>query len=85
MPDDGRKPEVIETTVGKLAEAAAELARQGLAPHERIAVLSAEEYARLKRRARRVGLAEELPEEWIEAVRNAKVPAEFAALDAELQ
>ena len=44
-------------------------------------VLSAEEYARLKRRDRRVGLTEE----WIEAVRNAKVPDEFAALDAELK
>ena len=48
-------------------------------------VLSAEEYARLKRRDRRVGLTEELPEEWVEAVRNAKVPDEFAGLDAELK
>jgi PHD/YefM family antitoxin component YafN of YafNO toxin-antitoxin module len=48
-------------------------------------VLPAEEYARLKRRDRRVGLTEDLPEEWIEAVRNAKVPDEFAALDAELK
>ena len=48
-------------------------------------VLSVEEYARLKRRDRRVGLAEDLPEEWVEAVRNAKVPDEFAALDAELK
>jgi PHD/YefM family antitoxin component YafN of YafNO toxin-antitoxin module len=48
-------------------------------------VLSAAEYARLKRRDRRVGLTEELPEEWVEAVRNAKVPDEFAALDAELK
>lgn len=44
-------------------------------------VLSAEEYARLKRRDRRVGLTEE----WVEAVRNAKAPDEFAALDAELK
>ena len=44
-------------------------------------VLSAEEYSRLKRRDRRVGLTEE----WVEAVRNAKVPDEFAALDAELK
>jgi hypothetical protein len=29
-------------------------------------VLSAEEYARLKRRDRRVGLTGELPEEWVE-------------------
>jgi hypothetical protein len=44
-------------------------------------VLSAEEYARLKRRDRCVGLTEE----WVEAVRNGKVPDEFAALDAELK
>ena len=49
--------------------------------HDEFVVLSAEEYARLKRRDRRVGL----PEEWVEAVRNAKVPDEFAALDAELK
>jgi hypothetical protein len=52
---------------------------------EEFVVLSAEEYARLKRRDRRVGLAEDLPEEWVDAVRNAKVPDEFAALDAELK
>jgi hypothetical protein len=82
MPDDVRKTEVVETTV---SEVAAALARQGLDPHERIAVLPADEYARLKRRDRRVGLTEDLPEEWVEAVRNAKVPDEFAALDAELK
>ena len=53
--------------------------------HDEFVVLPAEEYARLKRRDRRVGLAEDLPEEWIEAVRNAKVPDEFATLDAELK
>lgn len=52
---------------------------------EELVVLSVEEYARLKRRDRRVGLTEDLPEEWVEAVRNAKVPDEFAALDAELK
>jgi hypothetical protein len=52
---------------------------------DELVVLSAEEYARLKRRDRRVGLTEELPEEWVEAVRNAKVPDEFAGLDAELK
>ncbi|HEY1241915.1 MAG TPA: type II toxin-antitoxin system prevent-host-death family antitoxin [Bryobacteraceae bacterium] len=50
-----------------------------------LVLLSAEEYARLKRRDRRVGLTEDLPEEWIEAVRNARVPDEFAALDDELK
>jgi prevent-host-death family protein len=50
-----------------------------------LVVMSAEEFARLKRRDRQVGLTAELPEEWIEAVRNAKVPDEFADLDAELK
>ena len=39
----------------------------------------------LLRRDRQVGLTAELPEEWIEAVHNAKVPDEFAHLDAELK
>lgn len=52
---------------------------------EELVVLSVEEYARLKRRDRRVGLTEDLPEEWVEVVRNAKVPDEFAALNAELK
>ncbi len=50
-----------------------------------LVVMSAEEWARLKRRDRHAGLTAELPEEWIEAVRNAKVPEEFAHLDAELK
>jgi len=49
-----------------------------------LVVMSAEEWARLKRLDRRVGLTAELPEEWVEAVRNAKVPDEFTHLDAEL-
>ena len=48
-----------------------------------LVVMSAEEWTRLKRRDRQVGLTAELPEEWVEAVRNAKVPDEFAYLDAE--
>jgi prevent-host-death family protein len=50
-----------------------------------LVVMSAEEWQRLKRRDRQVGLTTELPEEWIEAVRNAKAPDEFAHLDAELK
>jgi PHD/YefM family antitoxin component YafN of YafNO toxin-antitoxin module len=38
-----------------------------------LVVLSAEEYARLKRRDRLVALTGDLPEEWIAAVRGAKV------------
>jgi len=47
--------------------------------------MSADEWARLKRRDRRVGLTAELPAEWVEAVRQAKVPESFAHLDAELK
>jgi prevent-host-death family protein len=43
-----------------------------------LVVMSADEWRRLKRRDRRVGLTTELPDEWVEAVRNAKVPQEFA-------
>ena len=50
-----------------------------------LVVMAAEEWARLKRRDRRVGLAAELPEEWVEAVRRAKVPDEFARLDTDLK
>jgi PHD/YefM family antitoxin component YafN of YafNO toxin-antitoxin module len=69
-----REPVTITTPAGTTPDGRDELV-----------VLSAEEYARLKRRDRRVGLTEELPEEWVEAVRNAKVPDEFAALEAELK
>lgn len=50
-----------------------------------LVVMSTDEWARLKRRDRRVGEAADLPDEWIEAVRNAKVPAEYEHLDAELK
>ena len=50
-----------------------------------LVVMAAEEWERLKRRDRQVGLTTELPEEWVEAVRHAKVPEEFAHLDAELK
>ena len=51
---------------------------------DHLVVVSADEFARLKRRDRQVGLAEELPEEWVEAVEQAKVPDEFSHLNAEL-
>jgi hypothetical protein len=38
MPDDVPKVDVIETTVGKLTEAAAELARRGLDPSDRVTI-----------------------------------------------
>jgi hypothetical protein len=46
--------------------------------------MSADEWIRLQPRDRRVGVTAELPEKWIEAVRQAKVPDEFAHLDADL-
>ena len=50
-----------------------------------LVVMPVEEWERLRRRDRRAGLAGELPKEWFEAVRRAKVPDEFASLDAELK
>ena len=47
--------------------------------------MAAEEWERLRRRDRRAGLTTELPEEWVEAIRHAKVPDEFAHLDSEIK
>ena len=52
---------------------------------ERTVLLSAEEFHRLKRRDRRVIAAGDLSERQIEAIRNAKVPDQFAHLDNELK
>lgn len=71
----------FDALAGKAVEEPVTITRNG---RDHLVVLSAREYARLKRRDRQVGLAEELPEEWIEAVRNAKVPDQFAHLDSEL-
>jgi prevent-host-death family protein len=49
-----------------------------------LVVMSADEWRRLRRRDRQVGLTTELPGEWVEAVRNAKVPEEFAPLDSDM-
>lgn len=51
---------------------------------DRLVVVSAEEYARLKRRDRRVLAAGELTDAQIAALETAEVPAEYAHLDAEL-
>jgi len=50
-----------------------------------LVVMLVEEWDPLKRRDRRVGVAGDLPEEWIEAVRSARVSADFADLDAEFK
>jgi prevent-host-death family protein len=52
---------------------------------ERTILISAEEYARLKRRDRRVIAAGELTDRHIAALRAAKVPDQYADLDRELQ
>ncbi len=40
-----------------------------------LVLLSYDEYVRLRRRERKVGLAGDLSDEWIDAVRKAEVPA----------
>lgn len=50
----------------------------------RVVLVPAEEYARLKRRDQRAIAAGELSERQIEAIRQATVPAEHAKLDEEL-
>ena len=52
---------------------------------DRLVLLSAEEYARLKRRDRRVVSIREMTEEEIELISKAEVPAEYAYLDEELK
>jgi prevent-host-death family protein len=51
---------------------------------DRTVLISAEEYARLKRRDRRVIATGELSERQIAALRTAKVPDQYADLDREL-
>lgn len=48
---------------------------------DRLVVISAEEYARLKRRDRRVVRTEELSEAEVEMIARAEPPAETAPLD----
>jgi len=52
---------------------------------ERTVLLSAREYARLKRRDRRVLTAGELSEHQVDAIRNARVPDQYADLDKEIK
>ncbi len=52
---------------------------------DHLVVVSAEEYARLKRRDRNVYAAGDLPDEWLDALRGAKMPVGLEHLDAELK
>lgn len=52
---------------------------------DRLVMMSAAEYDRLKRRDRRVVRIEDLTDDELELIAQAEVPAEFAYLDAELE
>lgn len=52
---------------------------------DRLVVISAEEYARLKRRDRRVVRLEDFTDEELALIARAEVPAEYAHLDDELK
>jgi prevent-host-death family protein len=52
---------------------------------DRTVLISAEEYARLKRRDRRVIAAGQLSERQINAIRNSKVPDQYSHLNDELK
>jgi PHD/YefM family antitoxin component YafN of YafNO toxin-antitoxin module len=52
---------------------------------DRLVVISAEEYDRLRRRDRRVILPEELTDEEAALIAKAEVPAEYAYLDEEIK
>ena len=49
--------------------------------HDSLVVLPVEEWERLKRRDRHVGLTSEASDAWIEAVRKAPPPPEYSAAD----
>jgi prevent-host-death family protein len=51
---------------------------------DHLVVLSAEEYARLKRRDRKVYTAGNLPDEWLEAVEQSNVDPRHDHLNAEI-
>ena len=59
------------TLSDKALREAVAITKQG---RDHLVLVSANEYARLKRRDRKVGLAGELSDEWLDAVRKAQVP-----------
>ena len=52
---------------------------------DRLVILSADEYARLKRRDRRVVRLEDFSDDEMALIAQAEVPAEYAHLDTELK
>ena len=53
--------------------------------HDHLVLLSAEEFARLQRRDRKVGLAENLPDDVLETIRKSEMDPRHDHLDAELK
>ena len=51
---------------------------------DRLVVISAEEYARLKRRDRQVWRTAEIPESYVDLIRKTETPAETEALNHEI-
>ena len=51
---------------------------------DRLVMISAEEYARLKLRDRQVWRTEEIPEEYIDLIREVRAPKEAEALNHEI-
>jgi prevent-host-death family protein len=78
----GSTDEVVKVTASEFQRAFGELSDKALKEavaitkqgRDHLVLVSAEEYARLKRRDRKVGRASELSDEWLEAVRKAEVP-----------
>jgi prevent-host-death family protein len=65
----------LQRTLGSVSDTALReavtITKQG---RNHLVLLSYDEYARLKRRDRKVGLAGDLSDEWLDAVRAAEVP-----------
>jgi prevent-host-death family protein len=65
----------LQRTLGSVSDTALReavtITKQG---RNHLVLLSYDEYARLKRRDRKVGLAGDLSDEWLEAVKAAEVP-----------
>lgn len=72
----------FQNALGKLSDRACHqpvvITRHG---HDSLVVLPVEEWERLKRRDRQVGLTETASDEWIEAVRTALAPPDPVAAD----
>ncbi len=76
----------FQKTFGALSDKALRepvaITKQG---RDHLVVLSAEEYARLKRRDRQVYAAGELPDEWLEAIEKSTMDPKYDYLNAELK